>query len=76
MFVTDGYNFRNHELGAVLGLSQLPRLDEYIERNKNLQRFIDLLSQNTHRFVIPEYHERCSNFVFLFCVVFPVMLIG
>ena len=28
MFVTDGYNFRNHELGAVLGLSQLPRLDE------------------------------------------------
>ena len=32
MFVTDGYNFRNHELGAVLGLSQLPRLDGYIER--------------------------------------------
>lgn len=63
MFVTDGYNFRNHELGAVLGLSQLPRLDGYIEkRNKNLQRFIDLLSQSVHRFVIPEYHEGVSNF--------------
>ena len=31
LFVTDGYNFRNTELGAVLGMSQLKRLDEFIQ---------------------------------------------
>ena len=30
LFVTDGYNFRNNEIGAVLGQSQLKRLDDMI----------------------------------------------
>ena len=41
LFITDGYNFRNHEICAVLGLSQLERLDKYIQiRNRNYIKFI------------------------------------
>ena len=63
LFVTDGYNFRNHELGAVLGLSQLKRLDSYIERrNNNYQLFINLISKYSHKFKVPVFHSGCSNF--------------
>jgi CDP-6-deoxy-D-xylo-4-hexulose-3-dehydrase len=42
LFLTDGFNFRNTEFGAVLGLLQLDRLDEYIRiRNANYARFAD-----------------------------------
>ena len=45
LFITDGYNFRNMEINAVLGLSQLRNLDSSIvERKKNLDRFIKLLN--------------------------------
>jgi len=65
LFVTDGYNFRNHELGAVLGLSQLKRLDSYIERrNINYQLFIDLISKYSDKFIVPTIHSGCSNFCF------------
>ena len=65
LFVTDGYNFRNHELGAVLGLSQLKRLDSYIERrNNNYQLFINLISKYSHKFKVPVFHSGCSNFCF------------
>ena len=65
LFVTDGYNFRNHELGAVLGLSQLKRLDSYIEkRNNNYQLFIDLISKYSDKFRVPIIHSGCSNFCF------------
>jgi CDP-6-deoxy-D-xylo-4-hexulose-3-dehydrase len=65
LFVTDGYNFRNHELGAVLGLSQLPRLDSYIQiRNRNYKMFIDLISKHTDKFIIPDFNSSCSNFCF------------
>ena len=63
LFVTDGYNFRNHELGAVLGLSQLKRLDSYIERrNNNYQLFINLISKYSDKFKVPVFHSGCSNF--------------
>ena len=63
LFVTDGYNFRNHELGAVLGLAQLKRLDSYIERrNSNYQLFINLISKYSDKFKVPVFHSGCSNF--------------
>jgi CDP-6-deoxy-D-xylo-4-hexulose-3-dehydrase len=54
LFMTDGYNFRNTDLGAVLGMSQLKRLDTYIDkRNDNYDRFFDCCymkySDNLHR---------------------------
>ena len=65
LFVTDGYNFRNDELSAVLGLSQLNRLDSYIEkRNKNYSMFISLMEKYPNLFYVPKYHKGVSNFCF------------
>ena len=45
LFVTAGYNFRNTELGAVLGLSQLKKLDGFIkERQSNYYHFLEMIS--------------------------------
>jgi CDP-6-deoxy-D-xylo-4-hexulose-3-dehydrase len=51
LFITDGYNFRNHELGAILGLSQLKRLDKMIEiRVNNYKMFVDLMIDHENLF--------------------------
>jgi len=43
LFLTDGFNFRNTEFNAVLGLAQLKRIDEFIRiRNRNYQRFLEI----------------------------------
>lgn len=36
LFVTEGFNFRNTEIGAVLGLNQLKRLDAMIARRREI----------------------------------------
>jgi len=65
LFITDGYNFRNHEICAVLGLSQLKRLDRYIQkRNENYKKFVDLISKYSFNFYIPVVPKTCSNFCF------------
>ena len=65
LFLTDGYNFRNHEICAVLGLSQLKRLDRYIQkRNENYKKFVELISTHTSDFYIPLIPQTCSNFCF------------
>tara|TARA_A100001015_G_C14960493_1_gene700648 strand:+ start:352 stop:1515 length:1164 start_codon:yes stop_codon:yes gene_type:complete len=46
LFMTDGYNFRNHEIPAVLGLSQLKRLDIMIERRRqNYKMFVNIINE-------------------------------
>jgi len=43
LFLTDGYNFRNTEFNAVLGLNQLLKIDSFIEiRNRNYARFLKI----------------------------------
>jgi len=65
LFVTDGYNFRNHELGAVLGLSQLERLDWMIEkRNQNYKKFITILSNYCDKVHVPTIPSGISSFCF------------
>lgn len=45
LFVTDGYNFRNTELGAVLGSSQLKRLDTFIDiRRENYDEYVNIVN--------------------------------
>jgi len=64
LFVTAGYNFRNTELGAVLGLSQLKRLDSFIDiRRKNFARFMEIM-ENTNKFHLPRYDKGNSSFCF------------
>lgn len=67
LFMTDGYNFRNTDLGAVLGISQLKRLTSMVEkRNKNYSRYYNLLSNNKDKFCVPENNGRMSSFAFPF----------
>jgi CDP-6-deoxy-D-xylo-4-hexulose-3-dehydrase len=61
LFLTDGYNFRNTELGAVLGLCQLKKLDESIRiRKRNFSRFVSKL--DPEKFYIPKCDTTGSSF--------------
>ena len=65
LFLTDGYNFRNTELGAVLGLSQIKRLDSSIcIRKSNYRYFITKLKEFEKDLYIPSSAETNSSFVF------------
>lgn len=47
LFVTDGYNFRNHEIPALIGRSQLSKLDDSIKiRQKNFVIFKSYIRKN------------------------------
>jgi CDP-6-deoxy-D-xylo-4-hexulose-3-dehydrase len=63
LFVTDGYNFRNHEICAVLGSSQLKRLDKMIEiRNRNHDLFTSIIDKYPHLFYNIDNPETNSSF--------------
>jgi CDP-6-deoxy-D-xylo-4-hexulose-3-dehydrase len=63
LFVTDGYNFRNTELSAVLGISQLKRLDSFIQKRKiNYKKYLNLISKYPDKFHIPEDYPGISSF--------------
>lgn len=65
LFLTDGYNFRNTEINAVLGLEQLKRLDSSIAiRRDNFACFIENLDPNI--FYIPFVDPGNSSFAFPF----------
>ena len=69
LFVSDGYNFRNTEFGAVLGLSQLKRLDKFIDnRDKTYARFVEIMSspKNKDNFYPIVYNKGNSCFCFPF----------
>ena len=62
LFMTDGYNFRSMELNAVLGMSQLKRLDSAIQiRREIYQRFLDIFTKHKEHFLVPA-HEGNSSF--------------
>ena len=47
LFVTDGFNLRNMELNAVLGISQIKRLDGYVERRREIyDRFLKMIDRH------------------------------
>ena len=65
LFVTDGYNFRNNEIGAVLGKSQLCRLDDMIvKRNENYRTWYDIMQRYEDKFILPTWNGRMSSFSF------------
>ena len=68
LFMTDGHNFRNTEIGAVLGQSQLKRLDRMIVlRNDNYDHYYDILSCHEDKFYLPMWNPaRTSSFCFPF----------
>ena len=62
-FLRDGFNVRNTDLHAKLGLMQLPHLDDSIKhRNDNYYTFIRNLDYNLYK---TDFNiEGCSNFAF------------
>ena len=65
LFVTDGYNFRNTELGAVLGLCQLKKLDDFIEKRRaNYLDFYNMIELHTDKIYSISYSEGNSSFCF------------
>jgi CDP-4-dehydro-6-deoxyglucose reductase, E1 len=67
LFVTDGYNFRNTDLGAVLGSSQLKRLAKMVDkRNQNYQRYYSEVRWHADKFYVPDNNSRMSSFAFPF----------
>lgn len=62
LFLTDGFNVRNTELHAVIGLAQIKHLDTYIAiRNKNHARFLEILRPYSEYLLLP-YKEGISSF--------------
>jgi len=67
LFMTEGFNFRNHEVPAVLGLSQLTRLSKMIDiRRKNYNKFLDIIKKHSDKFFIPKDSPSNSSFCFPF----------
>ena len=67
LFVTDGYNFRNNEISAVLGMQQLKKLDKIIEiRNKNYSRYHKIIKQYSDLFIVPKCEDNMSSFTLPF----------
>ena len=63
IFCYPGFNFRNNEIGAIIGLNQLKRLDvNNIKRSKNLKLFLNLLDGK--KFYKEFYLEGNSNYAF------------
>jgi CDP-6-deoxy-D-xylo-4-hexulose-3-dehydrase len=53
LFLTDGFNFRNMEFNAVLGLSQLKNVDKIIKiRNNNYCRFYDMCKLHENELIV------------------------
>lgn len=67
LFVTDGYNFRNHEICAVLGMSQLNRLDKMIAiRKRNHELFTEIIDEYPTLFYNIKNPPTNSSFCFPF----------
>jgi CDP-6-deoxy-D-xylo-4-hexulose-3-dehydrase len=62
LFLTHGYNFRNTELHAVIGIEQLKHLDRYIDiRNHNYKIFLEIIGP-IQKFLHPVDHSGISSF--------------
>ena len=66
LFVSDGYNFRNTEFNAVLGLIQLKKLDNYIDIRRNNYIEYWKIVNNSNKFYSVKYNEGNSSFCFPF----------
>jgi CDP-6-deoxy-D-xylo-4-hexulose-3-dehydrase len=62
LFLTHGYNFRNTELHAVIGIEQIKHLDKYIQiRNRNNDSYLELISSISDKLYVSN-NEGISSF--------------
>jgi len=70
LFLTDGYNFRNNEIAAVLGISQLAKLDDTISvRKNNFKKFMEIIKKYDSRFHLPN-DDLSTNSNYAFPLIF------
>ncbi len=63
IFLYKGFNFRNNEIGAILGLNQLKRLNECIKRRNS--NFIYFLKNLSKKYFLTDFNlEGISNYAF------------
>jgi CDP-6-deoxy-D-xylo-4-hexulose-3-dehydrase len=66
LFLTDGFNMRNTEFSAVLGLAQIARIDDFVrQRNQNYQEFIQICKKYQKHLIVLEV-PGISSFVLPF----------
>jgi len=66
LFLTDGFNMRNTEFNAVLGLAQMACIDDFIRlRNKNYLAFIEICKEYQNELILLEV-PGISSFVLPF----------
>ncbi len=66
LFLTHGYNMRNTELHAVIGIEQIKHLDRYIEiRNNNHNKYLEIISKIYNRLYMSN-NTGVSSFCFPF----------
>ena len=67
LFITDGYNFRSTDFNAVLGLTQLERLDSNVDiRRANYAEFAKIVNSRPELFYPVAEAPLNSNFAFPF----------
>lgn len=75
LFVTDGYNVRSTELNAVLGLQQLKRLDDIVEKRRlNFVKFAQIINRYPTKFYPVSVPATNSNYSFPFVARTPEIM--
>lgn len=65
LFITDGYNFRNHEICAILASSQIKRLSSFVKiRNENHKLFVEVTKKHSDKVEPISYHDTSASFCF------------
>ena len=66
LFITDGFNCRNTEINAVLGIEQVKRLDSFISKRRMIcDKFVNILKKYGDVFFLPDFEGNSS-----FCLPF------
>jgi CDP-6-deoxy-D-xylo-4-hexulose-3-dehydrase len=65
LFITDGYNFRNHEICAMLASSQIKKLNSFIKiRNINHTQFSELTEKHSNKIYQIKRYVTSASFCF------------
>lgn len=66
-----GYNYRISDLQCALGISQMKKLDLFINRRRELVKRYDMELQNVPGIICPIQHKGCNNSWHLYVIQVP-----
>lgn len=67
-----GYNYRITDLQCALGLSQMSRIDQFIQKRHQLQKRYDELLSGLHEVTLPHQSKEAYSALHLYPVLVPV----